>query len=249
MSRFGFLTMIGALLLAAGCVPSNQYADMKYKYEEEAAKSRRLAEENAKLQAALRAKHVDVDALMRELSMLETAPEKGSGRTFAPIAGTEVTILEKGGIRLGGLNFRSGSAELTDSGKAALSQVAQQLKAKPGFILVVDGHTDSDPISKSNNASNWELSGKRAAAVTDYLVKAGVCDGQNAFLRGFGEFRPISNEKARYRRVEIYAFDAPGLSGGRTSSAPASTGMEPDAGVPAAPPTRPAPRADDPTLK
>jgi chemotaxis protein MotB len=263
MSRFRFLGALGALLLAGGCVSSNQYDEVKYKLQEEEAKSRRLAEENAKLAAALRSKNVDVDKLLAELRELETSPTRGGGRRFNNVTGEEVTRLEKGGLRLGGVNFRSGSAELSDKGKAVLKQVAAELKAKPGFLLVVDGHTDNDPIHKSANASNWELSGKRAAAVVDFLVKEeGVCKGEEALLRGYGEFKPIPGAaKAQNRRVEVYAFDAPGLAPGKSSAAPAApaAAANPDDEVPepapAPAPTRPAkpaakaPDSNDPTLK
>lgn len=253
MSRFGFLGIVGAVLLAAGCVSSSQHNDLMQKYLEEEAKSRRLAADNAKLTSALRGKNVDVGKILNDLSMIDQAPATGSGRPFTGVTG-DVTLLRDGGIRLGGLNFRSGSAELSDQGKAVLDQIAAKLKAKPGFIMVVDGHTDTDPISKSKNASNWELSGKRAAAVVDHLVKAGVCDGQQAMLRGFGEFRGISPDKAKNRRVEIYAFDAPGLAGG---SSVKDTGLEDEPVTPTPPPpTRPTPKpapktpaGDDPTLK
>jgi len=237
MSRFGFLGMVGALTLAAGCVPSGQYMEMRDKYREEAAKNRRLMEENTKLEAALRAKGVDVEAIRKELALIsETGGGRGIGRPIAVPKGSEDMVqLPGGGLRMGALSFRSGSAELTDKAKAALDAVAQQLKAKPGFILVVDGHTDADPISKSHNASNWELSGKRAAAVVDYLVKAGACKGEDAFLRGFGEFKPLpGEEKAKNRRVELFAIDLLGAGG-----APAKAGAP--AGEPATP-ARPTPK-------
>ncbi len=68
--------------------------------------------------------------------------------------------------------------------------------------------------------------------------------------RGYGEFRPISPDKARNRRVEIYAFDAPGLAGG-SNLKESGAGNEPVAPTPP-PPTRPAPKppvSKDPTLK
>jgi chemotaxis protein MotB len=249
MSRFGFLGMVGALTLAAGCVPSGQYMEMRDKYREEAAKNRRLMEENTKLEAALRAKGVDVEAIRKELALMETRGGSGFGRSIAVPKGSEEMVqLPGGGLRMGALNFRSGSAELTDKAKAALDAVAQQLKAKPGFILVVDGHTDTDQISKSHNASNWELAGKRAAAVADYLVKAGVCPGEDALIRGFGQFKPIGEDKAKNRRVEIYAID--------TGGAPAKATGAGEAPPPARPTPKPAPKTGavepdpgDPTYK
>jgi outer membrane protein OmpA-like peptidoglycan-associated protein len=252
MSRFGFLGIMGAVLLATGCVSSSQHNDLMQKYLEEEALSRRLAAENAKLTAALQGRNVDVAGILKNLPPVDVMPPGGGGRPFKPVPG-DATPLPDGGMRFGELNFRPGSAELSEKGKAALDQVAAQLKARPGFILVVDGHTDTDPIAKTKNvnASNWELSGKRAAAVLDHLVKAGVCDGKHAYLRGYGEFKPISPDKAKNRRVEIYAFDAPGLAGGSGAKA---TGPEEEPVAPAPPPTptRPAPKppvSKDPTLK
>lgn len=159
MLRFGFLGVLGAAMLATGCVSSSQHAELRAKYEEEAAKSRRLAEENRKLAAALKAKGVNIDDIRKRLDLIDAdGGGRGIGRTLkAPEGAEDMVQLPNGGLRMGALNFRSGSAELTDKAKAALNEVANQLKAKPGFLLVVDGHTDSDPISKSNNASNWEL--------------------------------------------------------------------------------------------
>jgi outer membrane protein OmpA-like peptidoglycan-associated protein len=257
MLRFAFLGMAGALMLVAGCVPSGQYIEMRDKYREEAAKNRRLMEENQKLAAALRAKGVNIDDLRKELALIsETGAGRGMGVPLTVPPGTEhMKPLPGGGLRMGEFNFRSGSAELTDKAKAALNEVAAQLKAKPGVILVVDGHTDTDPISKSSNASNWELSGKRAAAVADYLVKAGACRGEDAFLRGFGQFKPISDEKAQNRRVEIFAIRTPGAGG-----VPAKAGGAEEPVTPARPTPKPATKAapkttppepspDDPSYK
>ena len=44
--------------------------------------------------------------------------------------------------------FASGSAELSDKGKAALSEVANNLKTLPERNFMVAGHTDNIPPSK-----------------------------------------------------------------------------------------------------
>jgi chemotaxis protein MotB len=254
MSRWGLLGIVGFALLAAGCVPSSQYDELKAKYEEEAAKSRRLAEENDRLARALAAKGVNVDDIRRKLDLIDsTGGGGGMGMPIpAPKDSEGFTSLPDGGLRMGALNFRPGSAELTDKAKAALDEVANHLKTRPHFVLVVDGHTDSDPITKSHNASNWELSGKRAAAVVDYLVKVGACKGEDALLRGFSQFRAISDDKAKNRRVDIFAIEAPGA--GKSAPAKATGGEEAPAHAPVTPArpatkTAPKPPADDKTLK
>ncbi len=208
MSRIMLLSACGAFLLASGCVPSSQYLEMRSKYEEEAAKNRQLADENNQLRsqvhgkdAQLAANEIDINALKDKLDVL------GRGE-WRRIGGQGVEMIDGGrGLRLSALNFLPGSAGLSARGKQVLAQVADQLKTKGNALLVVDGHTDTDPIRKSNNRSNWELSGKRAAAVVDYLVTSGAINGKNALLRGFGPHKPVNGDlknKAKNRRVEIF---------------------------------------------
>ncbi len=209
MSRILILSACGAILMASGCVPSNQYLEMRSKYEEEAAKNRALADENNQLRSQVEGKNaviasneIDLNALRNKLDVWKDADLWGK------IDGRGVERIHGGrGLRLSALNFRSGSADLSPRGKQVLGQVASQLKSKGNIVLIVDGHTDADPILKSNNRSNWELSGKRAASVVDFLVKAGVVKGRNALLRGFGPHQPVKGDlknKAKNRRVEIF---------------------------------------------
>jgi chemotaxis protein MotB len=208
MSRICFLAACGAVLLASGCVPTSQYLEMRSKYEEEAARNRQLADENNQLRSQvenykgrLAGKDIDLDAMRSKLDVMNALP-------WGTIRGPGVTTFAGGrGLRLSALNFRSGSADLSARGRQVLAEVAAQLKAKGNVGLIVDGHTDTDPIRKSKNRSNWELSGKRAAAVVDYLVKAKAVKGQYAKLRGFGPHQPVGGDfknKAKNRRVEIF---------------------------------------------
>jgi chemotaxis protein MotB len=71
----------------------------------------------------------------------------------------------------------------------------------------VEGHTDSNPISTAVYASNWELSGGRAAAVVRRLASNGMPGGRLE-LSGFGDTRPISTNdtaagRAANRRVVV----------------------------------------------
>jgi chemotaxis protein MotB len=201
------LVACGAALLAYGCVPSSQYLEMRSKYEEEAAKNRRLVEENQRLRDQLGKAGSDAEAarIREELARKEAelAGQRGIWDRFP----SDVAFLEDGGrkLTLGELTFASGKADLTPKGRAALDQVANQLKRKAGVLLIVDGHTDTDPIRRSDNKSNWELSGKRSAAVADYLVKSGAIKGGNVIIRGFSQFRPADpGNKAKNRRVELF---------------------------------------------
>ena len=110
--------------------------------------------------------------------------------------------------------FPKGSAELTEDGKReldkiaeALLQISREIPPDINWILRVDGHTDSDPISTPQYPSNWELSTARALSVVRYLVSRGVPPERLA-ATGFGQFHPIDprdteQAKARNRRIEL----------------------------------------------
>jgi len=102
-----------------------------------------------------------------------------------------------------------------DSGHAALKPAARQLVDKIAGVVrderkhpvVVEGHTDSQPISGSQFPSNWELSGARAAAVVRDFVANGVL-ARRVSLSGFANQEPIASNstaagRSKNRRVEV----------------------------------------------
>lgn len=96
--------------------------------------------------------------------------------------------------------FASGSAELADSARTVLGDLAQPLAASPGAIRV-EGHTDDVPITGSRYPSNWELSAARAAAVVRLFVDRGI-DPRRLSVAGHAEFRPAgSNSTAAGRET------------------------------------------------
>ena len=112
------------------------------------------------------------------------------------------------------LLFDSGSAEISQAGKAELGKIARlmidltrEIPREVDWILRVDGHTDIVPINTGQFPSNWELSTARATAVVRFLIGQGVPANRLA-ATGFGEFQPIesgnsSEELRRNRRIEF----------------------------------------------
>ena len=110
--------------------------------------------------------------------------------------------------------FDTGQAVLLPEGRNELDQVAaalvdldRQIPADLPWVLRVDGHTDSRPITSPQFPSNWELSSARAIAVVQYLISKGVSP-QRLVAAGFGEFQPIDPAKTdeayqRNRRIEL----------------------------------------------
>src|SRR5581483_12211990 len=72
------------------------------------------------------------------------------------------------------LNFKPGSAELTDSSRKQVRNIAAILRAYPNARIKIGGYTD-----KTGNAdANLKLSQQRADVVLDALRKAGAQSGQ-----------------------------------------------------------------------
>jgi len=107
-------------------------------------------------------------------------------------------------------HFAFDSAELTAEDKTQLDQLATVLKnPKLNFVTgEVDGYTDN--VGKPEY--NLGLSKRRAQAVADYLRAQGVAFGERFVVEGFGETKPIADNKteegrAQNRRVSIHRTD------------------------------------------
>lgn len=88
--------------------------------------------------------------------------------------------------------FASGSADLTDPGKAVLDKVAASIQEKyAGRDLVVEGHTDTQPIHYSSWKSNWDLGSARALAIVQYLCGKGF-DPAKVSAVSYGEFKSLA---------------------------------------------------------
>jgi outer membrane protein OmpA-like peptidoglycan-associated protein len=108
-------------------------------------------------------------------------------------------------VRLDSLSlFDSGRAELKSGSSKVLINALVGIKAKPGWLIVVSGHTDSTGSVQTNQL----LSQRRAEAVRNWMRDTGDVDESCFAVQGFGQSRPIeSNETAKgralNRRVEI----------------------------------------------
>jgi len=102
------------------------------------------------------------------------------------------------------VNFDFDKAVIRKADVAELQRAVEFVKKYPNHQVSIEGHTDSIGAEKYNQV----LSEKRAAAVKAYLVKQGVADSQRLKTVGYGETRPIADNKTKKgrfenRRVEI----------------------------------------------
>jgi flagellar motor protein MotB len=117
---------------------------------------------------------------------------------------------------LNGVLFASGSADLTAAAKRTIDAVAKVISAQyPGNTIVVRGHTDNEPISKSRFASNQALSEARAQSVTSALKAEGLANPVE--VKGYGDTKPVASNatpegRHKNRRVEILISTGAGFA-------------------------------------
>lgn len=106
------------------------------------------------------------------------------------------------------VRFDFDRATLRPGDRELLSRIAGVLLSSYGFRIHVYGHTDDIGTEQYNQ----ELSERRARAVRDYLVEAGI-DPELMTTKGFGKSSPrVSgtnpDARAKNRRVEIGIIDS-----------------------------------------
>ena len=96
--------------------------------------------------------------------------------------------------------FKSGSSDVSEQSKTVLAKVAQVLNANPQLDFLVEGHTDSIPIKNNCVSDNWDLSVRRATAITRILQNTYKIDPSRMTAGGRGQYSPIvPNESAEGR--------------------------------------------------
>lgn len=201
-----------AATLAGGC--QNRLHDENLALYEENTK---LRQQNAQLQGGsvdgqqvidlqeqLQAARDENEALRQQLAGQTAGSEPlnaiaGMETEMNPVTG-EMTVRVPGDVL-----FDSGRSDLKNSAKATLDEIARVLESDyAGMPVRVEGHTDSDPVTKTKAqfTDNFGLSAARALTVMRYLESQGVDTGRLSAV-GHGANTPRGGDKAGDRRVEI----------------------------------------------
>jgi chemotaxis protein MotB len=103
--------------------------------------------------------------------------------------------------------FSSGSATLQPAAAGMLDPLSKVIAGEREHPVIVEGHTDSQPVHSAQYPSNWELSGDRAAAVVRVLIHGGVLE-KRLSLAGFAAEVPAATNstaagRAHNRRVDV----------------------------------------------
>ncbi|MBG3129697.1 OmpA family protein [Proteus mirabilis] len=100
--------------------------------------------------------------------------------------------------------FASGQYELKNEATKVLVDALINIKAKPGWLIVISGYTDNT----GNPDLNQKLSLKRAEAVRDWMIKTSDIAPSCFAVQGYGQHQPVADNstldgRASNRRVEI----------------------------------------------
>ncbi len=114
------------------------------------------------------------------------------------------------------VHFAFNKADLTEKAQSALDQLVAEIPNTKGYIVVVEGDTDS----VGNASYNYKLSERRADAVVQYLSNKSV-PAHKIFIIGYGKDHFVaenetSDGRAQNRRVDVR------LMTNSTQDAPAS---------------------------
>jgi chemotaxis protein MotB len=172
--------------------------ELKIAQEELEARSVRVTE----LETIINKKDSMVTALKQSISKALRGLE-GEGLTIEQRNGKVYISLEED------LLFASGKYTVNSGGVAALNKLATAMAPQKDLEILVEGHTDSIPLSgRGLVKDNWDLSVMRATNVVKVLTKNPSLNPLQLTAAGRAEFVPIASNKTKEgrganRRIEM----------------------------------------------
>lgn len=96
--------------------------------------------------------------------------------------------------------YNSGSAQISDRANEVLEKIAQIIKSRPEVDVMVEGYTDSNPISNDCIKDNWDLSVKRATSVVRALQDNYDVNPNKLIAAGRGQYNAIADNSTEEGR-------------------------------------------------
>jgi len=195
--------------------------------------SRDIKDVDQRAQAGIQA--VQAQAAAVDQKALAAGSEADKAQLSANSASQRVDILTNTVINLDNyrpvvetaVHFGFDRDNLTKDAKEAIDQLAASVATTKGYIITVEGATDSVGSSEYN----YDLSQRRANAVIQYLAAEKNVPGYKIYLIGLGKDKPVESNKtrdgrAKNRRVDIRLMTNTGAS---TTPAQAPSNQTPTA--------------------
>ena len=174
---------------------------------------KQLALEKAQEELEARSARVaELESIINKKDSMVTVLKQRISKALIGLEGEGLTVVQKNGkvyISLEeDLLFASGKYQVGTAGVSALNKLSAALADQKDLEILVEGHTDSIPISKGTVKDNWDLSVLRATAVVKVLMSNPNLNPIQLTAAGRGEHMPFksnaaSEGRAANRRIEI----------------------------------------------
>ena len=155
----------------------------------------------------------ELEAIINRKDSMVTALKKNISKALIGLEGDGLTIEQRSGkvyISLEeDLLFASGKYEVNQTGIAALDRLSAALASQDDLEILVEGHTDSIPLSgKGLLKDNWDLSVMRATSVVKRMTLNTNLNPSQLIAAGRSKFIPINTNKtkegrSKNRRIEM----------------------------------------------
>ena len=175
---------------------------------------KQLALENAQKELEARSVRVaELESIINKKDSMVTALKQRISKALIGLEGEGLTVVQKNGKVYVSLEeellFSSGKYAVGSAGVSALNKLATALAGQKDLEILVEGHTDSIPLSgKSAVKDNWDLSVLRATAVVKVLMSNPDLNPTQLTAAGRGEYMPFKSNatpegRSANRRIEI----------------------------------------------
>ena len=199
--------------------------------------SRDIKDVDARAQAGIQsvqAKAAEVDQKAQSASQ-----QAGEAQTLADNAVHRVDKLQNTVANLDNyhvvtetsVHFGFNKDNLTKKAQEALDQLATDVANAKGYIITVEGGTDS----VGSQDYNYDLSERRADSVIQYLASQHSIPAHKVYLIGLGKDKPVESNKTREGRAKNRRVDVRLMTNTGETTAPAQ--QQPTAANPTAPPS------------
>jgi len=158
------------------------------------------------------ARVVELEQIINKKDSMATVLKQRISKALIGLEGEGLTVVQKNGkvyISLEeDLLFASGKYQVGTAGISALNKLSAALADQKDLEILVEGHTDSIPISKGIVKDNWDLSVLRSTAVVKALMNNPNLNPIQLTAAGRGEYMPFKSNatpegRAANRRIEI----------------------------------------------
>ncbi len=225
-SKIVVMLLIGSVFLTS-CVSSKKYksllADkdaMSAKYESQLSKLKKdFQDKEGKLNSKISNLSTDLSSTKTEMMKYKNL----SSEKAAALAKIEADIkvafssIDNSGLKIiqkydklyislpNRVLYKKGDDKISKDGKSALDVIADIFKKNPKMDVLVEGHTDPDPVRRTRYKfkDNWGLSSARAINAVRYLIKQGVSGKQ---LSGAGRADQYTTGELMEGK-DVHAYD------------------------------------------